>query len=148
MKRSVDRSWYSGAMVRRLLLSFAVVAVACGGQSMTAYAPLERTTEVAPEKLLPAAEGTLLDRGYLIERKDQTEIQTKPRTLLGSEIAKDKYRYVWTVNASQGRLRIELDCKTGDEAAPTSCSDKEAPEKLVKEQQEIVEQILREAGGG
>ncbi|MCA9598352.1 MAG: hypothetical protein KC776_33800 [Myxococcales bacterium] len=129
-------------------LVFSLVLAACTGPKMAPYSPTDRSTELSSEKLLPAAEGTLLDRGYLIDEKDEAsgKIVTKERTLLGSQIAQEKFKYLWTVETSGGHLKIQIGCRKSNADEIVSCGD-EVPEKLVKEQKEIVEQILTEAGG-
>ncbi len=116
---------------------------------MAPYTPLDQSTELDKGKLLEAAEGTLLDRGYLVADKDAAagKIVTKERTMLGSQIAQEKFKYVWTVEVGGGHVKIQIGCKQAKAEEISSCGD-EVPEKLVKEQQEIADQIVREAEGG
>jgi hypothetical protein len=133
--------------MRHLLVSVGLALAACVGPRFVGYSPLEQKTGLDAKKLYDAAEGTLLDRGYLIEKRDETgfELVTEPRTLLGSEIGKSKFRYVWTVKTADGTLRIKLACReAGGLGDPSECNE-QAPEKIVSEQNAIAEQAVREA---
>ena len=129
-------------------LGFALAVSACGGQRFAPYAPLEKQTGLDQKKLYDASEGTLLDRGYLIEIRDPAgfKLKTKPRTLLGSNISQDKYRYVWTVETAGGTLKIRLHCKEASGTGDVSDCGTDAPEKLVIEQRTIADQAIKEAG--
>jgi hypothetical protein len=134
----------------RALLFFGLVLLgACGGPRLVHYERLEKQTDIDQKKLYDAAEGTLLDRGYLIEKRDEGAftLVTKPRTVLGSEIGKSKFKYAFEVKTSDGKLRIELSCRQeGGLGDPGDC-EKETPEKVVEEQNAIAEQAVREAKG-
>lgn len=137
-------------MFQRILFALALVTLAaCGRPKFVPYTPLEEKTDIEQKKLFDAAEGALLDKGYLIQKKDEAgfELLTKPRTLTGSEMTDTKYKYVWQVDTSGGTLKIKLQCQeTSKDNEPIDCG-KEAPEKIVKEQQAIRDQALREARG-
>jgi hypothetical protein len=130
----------------RWLLVLAALLAACGGPPMAPYSPVQKETNVSPQKLYAAAEGALLDQGYLIAKRDPDglRLETEKRALLGSEITKDKYEYVWIVETAGGTLKIRLECRLSSERAGEECGD-ERPEKLVKQQQRLVDQILSEA---
>lgn len=131
----------------RALLPLLVVLGSCGGPRLVPYTPLEKQTDLDGKKLYDAAEGTLLDRGYLIEQRNEAEltIVTEPRTLLGSDIGKNKFKYVFKVQTGGGKLRIGLVCQeSGGLGDPADCS-KETPEKIVQEQNTIAEQAIQEA---
>ncbi|MBK7586685.1 MAG: hypothetical protein IPI67_41675 [Myxococcales bacterium] len=137
--------------ITRLVARVALVAAlgACSGTRFVPYTPLEKKTDIEAKKLYDAAEGTLLDRGYLIEKRDPAGLTlvTEPRTLLGSEIGQNKFRYVWKVQTNGGTLSINLSCQeAGGLGDPSKC-DKDAPEKIVQEQAGIAEQVLKEAKG-
>lgn len=127
----------------------ALVLASCTGPAMAPYSPGERQTEIAPDELYRAAEGALLDAGYLIEIRDAAahRLKTEPRTLLGSEIDKDKYRYAWVVETSGGKLRLWLHCEHVEGDEHWDCGD-ERPAKLVREQDTLLDAIVKEAGGG
>jgi hypothetical protein len=125
----------------------AFILAGCTGPAMAPYSPAERRTELAPEKLYAAAEGALLDGGYLIKERDPAghRLETEPRTLLGSEIDKDKYRYWWIVETGGGTLKLRLSCQHVEGDETEDCGD-ERPEKLVREQDELLDAIVGEAG--
>jgi hypothetical protein len=125
-----------------------LLAGGCGGPSMAPYSPVEHKTELAPQKLYAAAEGVLLDHGYNIAKREPAgfRLETEERRIAGSEIKKDKYHYVWIVEASGGALKIRIDCKRTSGADSEDCGS-ERPAKLVSEQDKLVTEILREAGG-
>jgi hypothetical protein len=134
--------------VSKITLALAAMVVACGGQPMAPYSPVEKNTDLSPRTLYAAAEGTLLDQGYLIARRDpeRLRLETQKRTLLGSEIRKDKFEYVWIVETAGGTLRIRLECQRTSGAQSEDCGD-ERPERLVKQQNQLVDLILAEARG-
>lgn len=135
--------------MRRLFAAAVLLLAACSGARFVPYVPLEKKTDLDAKKLYDAAEGTLLDRGYLIDKRDEATLTlvTEPRTMLGSDISQNKFKYVWKVQTSGGTLRIELKCKeAGGLGDPVDC-DKETPEKIVLEQDAIAEQAMREAKG-
>lgn len=126
------------------------VLAACTGPRLVAYTPLEKKTELEEKKLYDAAEGTLLDRGYLLETRDEKafRLQTRPRTLLGSQISQSKYKYVWIVETAGGTLKIQLKCaEAGRGGAEVLDCGKETPEKIAREQLIIAEQAIQEAKG-
>jgi hypothetical protein len=129
-------------------LALALLLAGCGGPTLVAYQPVEQKTELAPEKLYAAAEGVLLDHGYNIKTRDAAafRLETEERRIAGSDIKQDKYHYVWIVEAGSGALKIRIDCKRTSGADSEDCGS-ERPEKLVKEQDKLVQEILREAGG-
>ncbi|MFO0569943.1 MAG: hypothetical protein U0263_30130 [Polyangiaceae bacterium] len=135
--------------MQRLVAIALVGLAACGGPRIVVYTPLEKKTGLEQGKLYAAAEGTLLDRGYLLETRDEKSgrLETEPRTLLGSAIGRSKFRYSWKVSTADGTLRIELSCKEQGGLGDSGDCSKEAPEKLVGEQNQIAEQTLREARG-
>lgn len=114
---------------------------------MAAYRPAERKTDVAPEKLYAAAEGALLDHGYLIAKRDpeRFRLETEERRLAGSDISQDKYHYVWIIEAGGGALKVRVTCQRQSGGEFEDCRDKR-PEKLVTEQDQLIEAILGEAG--
>lgn len=134
---------------RVVLLSTLLLLAACGRPKLVPYTPLEEKTEIEEKKLFDAAEGALLDKGYLIQKKDEAgfELLTKPRTLTGSEMTDTKYKYVWKVSTAGGTLKIALQCQeTSKTSEPVDCGT-ETPEKIAKEQQAIRDQALSEARG-
>jgi len=135
--------------MRRALLPVLLLIAACGGPRLVPYTPLEKKTDLDGKKLYEAAEGTLLDRGYLIEKRDEAGLTlvTEPRTILGSDIGQNKFKYAFTVKTVGGTLRIDLKCReAGGLGEPVDC-DKETPEKVVQEQSAIAEQAINEAKG-
>ncbi len=141
----------ASAAMRVALFSavFALCLAACGGPKLVPYTPLEEKTELDQKKLLDSTEGVLLDRGYLIDKKDEQALKltTKVRTLLGSDIAKNKYQYVFEVETSGGTLKIHLKCQVACGSGELSDCGKEAPEKIVAEQKAIADQAKQEAAG-
>lgn len=126
----------------------AIALLDCDRPVYVRYAPLEQKTEIEEKKLYAAAEGALLDRGYLFQRRDAEKLHmvTKPRILTGSE-SEARFKYVWLVDTAGGVLKIELKCQeTKPEAEPVSCGE-ETPEKIVKEQRAIADKALAEARG-
>lgn len=125
-------------------LSFALAA--CGGPPMAAYSPGEKNSDLPADKLYAAAEGALLDHGYLIEKRDPSgfRLETQKRTMAGSEIKQDKYEYSWIVETGGGKLKIRLECRRASGADSEDCGA-ERPEKLVKQQEQLIEEILSEA---
>lgn len=114
---------------------------------MAAYRPLQHPTELPEGRLYTAAEGALLDLGNNIEKRDPVELrlETKPRTLAGSAIQQDGYRYFWIVDVDEGEVRIEIHCERVRGQSASDCGDKR-PQKLVTEQKKLLEAILRDAG--
>jgi hypothetical protein len=129
------------------LVGFTLALAACGGPRLSPYTPLEKKSELQPKVLYDAAEGVLLDRGYLIDKRDPAgfELRTQPRTLLGSQIAQNKYKYVWSVHTGGGSIRIELSCKEASGSGDASDCGAEVPAKLVAEQRAIYDQTVDEA---
>jgi len=120
----------------------------CARPVYVPYTPLEQKTEFDQEKLYAAAEGALLEKGYLFQERDPDKhrLRTKPRMLTGGE-GEPRFKYVWLVDTGGGTLRIELRCQEGQPGAePVSCG-KETPEKIVKEQRAIADKALAEARG-
>jgi hypothetical protein len=113
---------------------------------LVTYAPLQEKTDLDEKKLYDAADGVLQDQGFLIASRDESarRIQTEERTMLGSQIAKDKYKYSFVVEIGSGKLRLQLDCKL--EGSNEDCG-KEVPEKMVKDQRALADAILAEASG-
>ena len=149
MPLSLASSSVLAMFVRPLLFVGLVTLGACGRQKLVPYTPLEEKTEIEEKKLYDAAEGSLLDRGYLFQKRDEAmfHMVTKPRTLTGSEISNTKFKYVWVVDTVGGTLKIQLKCQeTSSVADPVDCGS-ETPEKIVKEQRAIADQALREARG-
>ena len=130
----------------RPVIALGALLAGCGGPAMAAYTPAEKKTDLAPDALYAAAEGALLDAGYLIETRDPAghRLETQERTMAGSEIKQDKYRYRWTVETAGGTLKLRVSCErvSGDDGE--DCGG-ERPEKLVKEQDRLIEQIVSEA---
>jgi hypothetical protein len=132
--------------VSRALLFSAVFAAACGGQPMVAYSPAEKSTELRPEKLYAAAEERCRS-GYLIAKRDPEGFASRPKSgRCSARRSKGQVRHVWIVETANGTLKLRLECQfeSGDEQE--SCGT-ERPEKLVKEQDKLVEQIVAEASG-
>lgn len=130
------------------LVPLALSAADCAQAKFVPYEPLERATDLDEKKLYAATEGTLLDRGYLFQQKDEAgcHLVTQPRRLTGGE-GDVKYRYVWQVSCAGGTLKIRVECQEDlDGAKPVSCG-KETPEKIVKEQKAIADQAVKEARG-
>jgi hypothetical protein len=128
-------------------LAFVVGLLAgCTGPNTAPYTPVEKKTDHSAETLYQAAEGALLDAGYLIETRDPQgfKLKTQERTLLGSEIKKDKYKYVWVVETGGGKLAIRMECSREAGEEREDCGA-ERPEKLVNEQDKLVTAILAEA---
>jgi hypothetical protein len=126
-----------------------VLLAGCGRPKLVPYTPLEEKTDIEEKKLFDAVEGTMLDKGYLFQKRDEAafHLLTKPRTLTGSEMTSTKYKYVWDVDTKGGTLKIQLKCQeTTGEAEPVDCAA-ETPEKIVKEQQAIRDKALAEARG-
>lgn len=124
----------------------ACLALGCTGPRLVAYAPLDEKTKLDPKKLYDAAEGVLQDQGFLIATRDEAaqRIQTEDRTMLGSQIANDKYKYSFVVEIGDGKLHIQLHCKV---AGSNEDCGKEVPEKMLKDQRHLADAILAEAGG-
>jgi hypothetical protein len=137
-------------MLVRLLIGLCVaVAVDCNPPKFLLYKPLELKTAIDEQKLYAATEGTLLDRGYLFQKRDEAahHMLTQPRTLTGSQTTDTKFKYVWVVDTAGGALKIQLMCQeTSATAEPVRCAP-EVPEKIVQEQRAIADQALREARG-
>jgi hypothetical protein len=132
--------------MNRLIVAVTFLIAGCTGPRLVPYAPLDEKTDLDEKKLYEAAEGVLLDKGFLIETRDEAghRLETEPRTMLGSQIAKDKFKYVFIVETGGGKLHIQLKCKDADSGE--DCG-KEVPEKMVKDQRSIADGILAEAGG-
>lgn len=132
--------------MKGFIIAGLLLAVGCTGPRLVAYSPLDEKTDLDEKKLYDAAEGVLLDKGFLIQTRDEAghRLETEPRTMLGSEIAKNKFKYVFIVQIGSGKLHIELKCK--DAGSGEDCG-KEVPEKMVKDQRMIADGILSEAGG-
>jgi hypothetical protein len=128
--------------------SFALLflAIGCTGPRLVAYTPLDEKTDVDSKKLYDAAEGVLQDKGFLIQTRDEADfrIQTEERTMLGSQIANDKYKYAFVVETGEGKLHMQLTCKM---AGSNEECGKEVPEKMLKDQRMIADAILAEASG-
>ncbi len=126
----------------------ALAVAACVTTRLSPYAPVEKKTDASPERLYEAAEGTLLDRGFLIaERKPEVgTLKTEQRTMLGEEVFRSEYRYAFSIDTRGGKLLVEMSCSRGDKSSPEPCGA-ERPEKLVLEQARLVEAILAEATG-
>ncbi len=126
----------------------ALSVVGCMTTRLSPYAPVEKKTDAPRERLYEAAEGTLLDRGFLIaERKPEVgTLKTEQRTMLGEEVFRSEYRYAFSIDTRGGKLRVEMSCSRGDKSSTEPCGT-ERPEKLVIEQARLVEAILAEATG-
>lgn len=131
-------------MRRAVALLFLLIG--CTGPRLVAYAPLDEKTEIDSKKLYDAAEGVLQDKGFLLATRDRAahRLQTEERTMLGSQIANDKYKYAFVVETGGGKLHMQLSCKV---AGSNEDCGKEVPEKMVKDQRHIADAILAEAGG-
>ena len=129
------------------LFAVCVGSLGCGGQPQVPYSPLQKKTDLDPKKLYDAAEGTLLDRGFSIATRDESHFHlvTEPRTLLGSQISKGKYKYAFVVDTADGTLKIELKCQTESATSELQSCGAEAPEKLVTEQRQIADHAIAEA---
>lgn len=127
-------------------LMISLVLAGCMATRMSPYAPAEKTTDAAPERLYAAAEGVLLDRGFLIAERNPEAgtLKTEQRTLIGDEVFRSEFRYSISVETRGGKLKMVMSCSRGDKSAPESCGD-DRPEKLVLEQERLVEAILAEA---
>lgn len=123
--------------------------IACSATRQSPYAPVERETDAPQSRLFEAAEGALLENGFLIDRRDPEAgtLQTQQRTLLGDEVFRTEFRYAFKVGTRDGKLTVEMSCSQGDKSAPEPCGS-ERPEKLVKVQARLVEAILAEAESG
>lgn len=131
-------------MKRSVALLF--LALGCTGPRLVAYTPLDEKTDADSKKLYDAAEGVLQDKGFLIQTRDEADfrIQTEERTMLGSQIANDKYKYAFVVETGEGKLHMQLTCKM---AGSNEQCGKEVPEKMLKDQRMIADAILAEASG-
>ncbi len=139
----------SAALRFAMILAALLVLGACTGPRLAPYSPIDQKTDVDSKKLYDAAEGMLLDSGFLIETRDEAglKLTTQPRTMLGSAIANDKYKYVFVVETSGGKLSIQLKCKAASASGATEDCGEEVPEKLVKDQRKLADSILEEAKG-
>jgi uncharacterized lipoprotein len=135
-------------MTRRTFfpLLWALALAACMATRMSPYTPAEKATDAAPERLYAAAEGVLLDRGFLIAERNPEAgtLKTEQRTLVGDEVFRSEFRYAISVETRGGKLKVAMSCSRGDKSAPESCGD-DRPEKLVLEQERLVDAILAEA---
>jgi hypothetical protein len=131
-------------MKRYVALIF--LAIGCTGPRLVSYAPLDEKTDLDAKKLYDAADGVLQDKGFLIQTRDEADfrIRTKERTMLGSQIANDKYKYAFVVETGEGKLHMQLTCKM---AGSNEECGKEVPEKMLKDQRMIADAILAEASG-
>ncbi len=123
------------------------VGVACVGPATAAYSPAERSSEASMDRLYRAGEGALLEHGYLIAVRDPENgrLETEPRTLAGSGMSGNKFRYAWTLEVGDGRVALSLRCAQEPDAELSPCA--EAPERIVNEQPRILDHVLEEATG-
>lgn len=130
----------------RASLALVFLLVGCTGPRLVAYAPLDEKTDLDSKKLYDAAEGVLQDQGFSIATRDEGahRLKTEERTMLGSQIANDKYKYSFVVETGDGKLHMQLSCKV---AGSNEDCGKEVPEKMVKDQRHIADAILAEAAG-
>jgi hypothetical protein len=131
-------------MKRSVALIFLLVG--CTGPRLVVYTPLDEKTDIDSKKLYDAAEGVLQDQGFSIATRDEAahRLKTEDRTMLGSQIANDKYKYAFVVETGDGKLHLQLSCRV---AGSNEDCGKEVPEKMVKDQRRIADAILAEAGG-
>jgi hypothetical protein len=132
-----------------LLFVSAWALLACGGPTMAPYSPGQRDSSASGQALFEAAEGTLLDHGYLIGDKEAgKKLVTKERTLLGGPVEQDEFKYTFTVEVGGGKVKMSLGCTVGTKGGDFVPCGEDAPEKLIREQSQMLDQITREAEGG
>ena len=117
--------------------------VACVGVRFVDYEPLKRKTDLSRERLYELAEDVLLDRGYVIVKREATRgrLTTKVRSLLLSHVSNERFYYAWKIETGGGNLVIRMACNRASRTSLVDCQE-EVPIPLAREQQAILTDIV------
>jgi hypothetical protein len=137
--------------MKRIAWVFALTMLGCGGAGMTDYKPVSERTKFDEEELLSASSAALEAKGYVAATDhDASSVTTREKEIAVSSVPKLSYKYTWEVTTKGGTLLIKATCTQNSSMSRTKfedCGD-DRPERLVKEQKEIRDDILKRVKGG
>lgn len=117
---------------------------------MQAYKPHEQKTDFDADQLFGATERAIETLKYRPTKRspDDHTIETQPKEVGYSSVPRLFYRYAFKVDTSGGTLRIAATCEQNTAMSRSEfedCGDKR-PEKVIEEQDQFRQEILRIAG--
>ena len=134
-------------MPHRSSLVWALLLCACGA-GMKSYQPVNEKTKLSEEDLFRASVNALEARDYVaISDSDRFYVETREKEVAVSSVPRLSYKYTWQIQTKDSTLNINATCKENSSTDRTKfedCGD-ERPEKLLKEQKELREDILMRA---
>jgi len=134
-------------MTRRIHFVWALLLCACGA-GMTAYQPVNEKTKLSSDDLFSASVKALEARDYVATTEpDRYYIETREKEVAVSSVPRLSYKYTWQIQTKDSTLSITATCKENSSTERTKfedCGD-ERPDRLIKEQKELHEDILKRA---
>jgi hypothetical protein len=118
------------------------------GASMKSYQPVNEKTKHSEDDLYTASVAALEARDYVaIQDRERYLVETREKEVSVSSVPRLSYKYTWQIQTREGSLSIISTCKENSSTDRTKfedCGD-ERPDKLVKEQEDIRQDILMRA---
>ena len=115
---------------------------------MPAYQPVSEKTKLSEDDLFRASVNALEARDYVaISDSERFYVETREKEVAVSSVPRLSYKYTWQIQTKDSTLSITATCKENSSTDRTKfqdCGD-ERPEKLLKEQKELREDILMRA---
>ena len=134
-------------MTHRSTLVWALLLSACGA-GMKSYQPVSEKTKLSEDDLFRASVNALEARDYVaISDSERFYVETREKEVAVSSVPRLSYKYTWQIQTRDSTLSITATCKENSSTDRTKfedCGD-ERPDKLLKEQKELREDILMRA---
>ena len=125
----------------------ALALCACGA-GMKSYQPVNEKTKLSEDDLFRASVSALEARDYVaISEGERYYVETREKEVAVSSVPRLSYKYTWQIQTKDSMLSITVTCKENSSTARTEFEDcgEERPERLVKEQKELHDDILKRA---
>jgi hypothetical protein len=127
---------------------FCAFALCACGASMKSYEPINEKTKMSADDLYRASINALEARKYVaISDSERYYVETREKEVAISSVPRLSYKYTWQIQTKDSTLSITATCKENSSTNRTKfedCGD-ERPERLLKEQKELREDILMRA---
>ncbi len=134
-------------MTRTSILFCALSLWACGA-GMKSYQPVNEKTKLTEDNLFRASINALEARKYVaISDSERYFVETREKEVAVSSVPRLSYKYTWQIQTKDSTLSIISTCKENSSTDRTKfedCGD-ERPDRLLKEQKELREDILMRA---
>ena len=134
-------------MTRKSTVVWALALCACGA-GMKSYQPANEKTKYSEDDLFTASVNALEARDYVaIPDRERYAIETREKEVFVSSVPRLSYKYTFQIQTKGSTLSINTTCKQNSATARTEFSDcgEERPERLIKEQKLLQEDIMKRA---